>query len=106
MRAFKLLDIPNPPPSDPVYGNGRYFPDPGRTRNKSVGSYRIAYAVNPASPKPHMARFRLSSGYTMATLYWLTDYLNSSGVEWLWLTNANGAPLSRSSLRSDSLLKP
>ena len=100
MRAFKLLEVPNPPPSDPIYGQGRGFPDPGRTRNKSVGIYRIAYEPNPGSSKPHMARFRLSSGYTMATLGWLTDYLNSKEVEWMYLCNQFGNRLSRSAFRS------
>ena len=102
MRAFKLLEIPDPPPSDPIHGNRSYLADPGRTRTKSVGIYRIAYAPNPGSQKPHMARFRLSSGYTQATLLWLTDYLNSSGVDWMYLTNRFGNPLSRSAFWSTS----
>ena len=100
MRAFKLLEVPNPPPSDSVYGQGNQFRDPGRTRNKSVGIYRIAYEPNPGSSKPHMARFRLSSGYTMATLGWLTDYLNSKDVEWMYLCNRFGNRLSRSAFHS------
>ena len=106
MAYLKLLEAPNPPPSDPVYGQGRYFPDPGRTRNKSVGIFRVAYAWNPGSAKPHTARFRLSSGYTQATLGWLTNYFNASGVDWLYLCNEFGNPLNGKAFRSDSLLKP
>lgn len=97
---FKLFEVPDPPGSDPVYGNGSQFRDPGRTRTKATGWYRIAYDENPGSSKPHTTRFRLSSGHTLQTLAWLTDYLNSTGVDWLWLCNAHGNPLSRSAFRS------
>ena len=93
LRAFKLLEVPKPPPSDPVYGQNGRFLDPGRTRCKATGWYRIAYGVNPVNGKFLMSRFRLSSEHTVYTLHWIADYLNSAGVEWLHLCNGDGARL-------------
>ena len=39
LRHFKLFDVPKPPPSDPVYGQGGQFRDIGRTRRKATGWY-------------------------------------------------------------------
>ena len=93
LRHFKLFDVPKPPPSDPVYGQGGQFRDIGRTRRKATGWYRIAYPNDPGRPRPHMARFRLSSEHSVYTLHWLSDYLNSTGVPWLYLCKGNGARL-------------
>lgn len=99
---FKLLQVPKAPDLIPI-GNDLYeFIDPGRTRTKATGWYRIAYEVRPGYPKPKMTRFRLSSGHTQQTLAWLTDYLNSTGVPWLYLTDGNGTSLSRYRFRSST----
>lgn len=97
---FKLLQVPKPPDFVPIGGDKYQFADPGRTRTKATGWYRIAYEVRPGNPKPKMTRFRLSSGHTKQTLGWLTDYLNSTGVPWLYLTDGNGARLSRSAFHA------
>ena len=97
---FKLFEIPDPAARVQVDGNRRWMRDPGRTRNQATGWYRIAYEENPNGSKPRTARFRLSSGHTLGTLAYLSDYLDSTGVPWLYLTNAHGNPLSKSSFRS------
>ena len=100
---FKLFEIPEPGGSDAVDSDYRRVRDPGRTRTQVTGWYRIAYAPNPQSTKPFTARFRCSSEHTLFTLGYLADYLNSTGVPWLYLCNRHGNPLSRSSFRATAM---
>ena len=86
-------------------GGYTYRVDPGRTRVQSTGRFRIAYAPNPSGRGYLMSRFRLSSGFTKATLAYLSDHINSTGVEWICLTDGNGARLSRGSFRSSTFMR-
>lgn len=100
LRYFKLFEVPKPPPSDPVYGQGGQFRDPGRTRRKATGWYRIAHTPRGPGQKPGMSRFRLSSEHTVYSLHWLASYLNSTDVPWLYLCKGNGGKLPYSRLNS------
>lgn len=62
--------------------------------------YRIATRFRDDARRPEMWSFRLSSEHNRDTLQWITNHLNSTGVEWLYLCNKHGNPLSRSSFRS------
>lgn len=68
-------------------------------------SLRIAYAWAPGKQKPYMTRFRLTGDVVMDTVQVVTNYLNESGVEWLYIANKNGNRLSRSAFHSDSFLR-
>jgi hypothetical protein len=68
-------------------------------------SLRIAYAWAPGKTKPYMTRFRLTGDVVMDTVQVVTNYLNESGVEWLYIANKNGSRLSRSAFHSDSFLR-
>lgn len=68
-------------------------------------SLRIAYAWAPGKTKPYMTRFRLTGDVVMDTVQVVTNFLNESGVEWLYIANKNGNRLSRSAFHSDSLLR-
>ena len=71
------------------------------TRANFGGSwYRIATRERSDARKPESWSFRLSSEHSKDTLQWVTNHLNQTGVEWLYLCNAHGNPLSRSSFRS------
>jgi hypothetical protein len=102
---FRLFELSDPVGLDSADGDYLYRRDPGRTRTQNTGWYRIAYAPNPSGNGTLASRFRLSSGHTRATLAYLSDHINSTGVDWLWLTNAHGNPLSRSAFRSDALMR-
>lgn len=101
-RLFELGDNNTLIRADGTYA---YRVDPGRTRVQSTGRFRIAYAPNPSGRGWLTCRFRLSSGHTKATLAYLSDHINSTGVEWICLTDANGTPLSRGAFRSDAFMR-
>ena len=61
---------------------------------------RIAYAWTPGRKKPDMVRIRIGGSPVQDTLQVLTNILNESGKEWLWLTNKNGNRLSTSCFHS------
>lgn len=86
-------------------GSYTYRVDPGRTRVQNTGRFRIAYAPNPSGRGYLMSRFRLSSGHTKATLAYIADHINSTGVDWICLTDGNGARLSRGSFRSSTFMR-
>ena len=69
----------------------------------TCGSYRIALRQFTESGKPRMCRFTLSSGYVMESLEVLTNHLNEKNIEWLWIANKHGNPVSTSCLRSTAL---
>lgn len=102
---FHLFDLGDSNTVETADGSYRYRVDPGRTRNQNTGWFRIAYAPNPSGRGRLMSRFRLSSGWTKATLAYLSDHLNSTGVEWICLTDRNGTPLSRKAFRSDAFMR-
>lgn len=102
---FRLFELADPKGLSRVNGSYVYRVDPGRTRKQNTGWYRIAYAPNPSGRGRLTCRFRLSSGHTKATLAYLSDHLNSTGVEWICLTNGDGAALSSSAFRSDAFMR-
>ena len=73
-----------------------------RTNGINFGgiSYRIATRFVDGRRKPQMWSFRLSSEHTKGTLQWVTNFLNSRDVEWLYLCNRHGNQLSTSAFRS------
>jgi hypothetical protein len=99
---FKLDELPDPPD---LY---RTNPETGtRTLQmrkvgvgKTCGSYRIALREFTEGGVPRTVRFTLSSGYVMESLEVLTNHLNEKNIEWLWIANKNGNPVSTSCLRS------
>lgn len=84
-------------------GKYRIFAWPSGKRGANNLSLRIAYAWTPGRKKPDMARFRLSGDAVMDTVQVVANFLNQSGVEWLYIANKNGNPLSRSAFHSDSV---
>jgi len=102
---FHLFDLGDNNTVETADGGYEYRIDPGRTRKQNTGWFRIAYAPNPSGRGRLMTRFRISSGHTKATLAYLSDHINSTGVEWICLTDRNGTPLSRSAFRSDAFMR-
>ena len=102
---FKLGQLPSPKDHGiQLPGSERRFITmPTRRRGASNGSYRIAYEEFPGHKKPHMARFRLSSAHTLDTLQVLTKHLDEVGIDWLYIANEHGNPVSRSCFRSSSV---
>jgi hypothetical protein len=101
--GFDKLPIPKdygvPNPS----GNGHLIymtPRKGGANNLNL---RIAYEWRSGRKKPHMARFRLGGNPIMDTVQVMTNILNESGVDWLFIANANGNRLSRSCFHSDDV---
>lgn len=106
MRYFGLDQLPSPKDhgvSDPS-GKYSFFHTPTRKGGANKGNFRIAVAPSATSKKPRMTRFRLDSNYCLDTLQVLTNHLNNLGVDWLYLCNAHGNPVSKSAFRSTSLL--
>ena len=62
-------------------------------RRKLDSAYRIAHTSRGPGLKPLTSRIGFIGPATLQTLQIITDHLNDSGVDWLWLTNANGARL-------------
>jgi hypothetical protein len=87
---------------DPT-GKYRLITMGGSKRGANNLNLRIAYEWRPDGKKPHMVRVRLSGNPVMDTVQVLTNHLNESGVEWLYIANANGNKLSRSCFHSDAL---
>ena len=102
---FQLFTLGDNNTVERADGGYEYRVDPGRTRKQNTGWFRIAYASNPSGRGWLTCRFRLSSGFTKATLAYLSDHINSTGVEWVCLTDGNGAALSRGSFRSDAFMR-
>ena len=87
---------------DPT-GKYKIFVMPGNKRGANNMSLRIAYARTPGRQKPDMARFRISGDPVMDTVQVITNFLNETGVNWLYIANRNGNPLSRSAFHSDAV---
>ena len=106
MRYFGLDQLPSPKDHGIPDPSGKYhfMRAPTRQGGANKGSFRIAVAASSTSQKPRMTRFRLDSNYCLDTLQVLTNHLNDLGVNWLYLCNAHGNPVSRSAFRSTSLL--
>jgi hypothetical protein len=93
-----------PSPKDqgfPLPGSNYVFSYPptklGGANNLSL---RIAYAWTPGRIKPDMVRVRLGGNPVMETVQVLTNILNESGRDWLWICNHHGNKLSRSAFHS------
>lgn len=102
---FRLGELPSPQDHGVELpgGEGRLIYMPARRRGANNGSFRIAYQPLIGGKKPHMARFRLASRWTLDTLQVLTNHLNEKQVDWLWLANEHGNPISRSCFHSIAL---
>lgn len=87
---------------DPT-GKYRMFGCPGNKRGANNMSLRIAYSRTPGRQKPNMTRFRISGDPVLDTVQVITNFLNESGVDWLYIANKNGNPLSRSAFHSDAV---
>lgn len=66
-------------------------------------SLRIAYEWRSGGKKPYMSRFRLGGDPIMDTVQVVCNYLNETGVKWLYIANKHGCKLSRSSFHSDAV---
>lgn len=105
MQYFKLDKFPSPKDHgvpDPS-GNYKLFYMPIRQRGANNGNFRLAYKYEPGREKPRMCRFRLSGDWCMETLMVITDYLNSTDVEWLHIANEAGNNVWRNSFSSTSV---
>ena len=103
---FKLDQLPSPQDHGVQLpgGQGPVFQFPAGRRGANCLGYRIAYEASSGGNKPHMCRFRLSSNAVLDTLQVLTNHLNESGVDWLWIANEHGNRVSRSAFHSNALL--
>ena len=102
---FKLDQLPMPDDygiPDPS-GKGRLVYMRSRKGGANNLNLRIAYEWRTDGKKPHMARFRLTGDPCLDTVQVVTNILNKSDVDWLYITKANGARLSRSCFHSDAL---
>ena len=89
MKYFRLDEMPIAKSGrvvDPRSGM-KFFSRPLQQRGANNGSYRIAYKQIPGKSKPLSCRFRLSGEHRIETLQVITNYLNSTGVEWLHIAN-------------------
>jgi len=92
---FSLWSLPAPADWKhwPADGGRAFWP---RRRTKAPGTrYRIAYPDPEHKRGYRLARFCLQKGHTRQTLLALSDHLDAVGAPWLWLTNDDGAKLSR-----------
>ena len=100
---FDKFPIPDdygvPDPS----GNGRLVYMRSRKGGANNLNLRIAYEWRSGGKKPYMVRIRLGGDPVMDTVQVLTNYLNETGVKWLYICNANGNKLSRSCFHSDGV---
>ena len=101
---FRLGELPSPKDHGVPLpgGDGRLIYVPTGRRGANNICYRIAYQAFPGSRKPHMCRFRLSSDAVMDTLQVLTNHLNETGIDWLYLCNSHGNPISKSAFHSNA----
>ena len=101
--GFDKLPLPEdhgiPDPS----GNGRLiYMQPRKTGANSL-NLRIAYAWRGKGQKPSMVRVRIGGTPVLDTVQVLTNHLNASGVDWLYICNADGNRFVRGSFQSDAL---
>ncbi len=98
---FEFGKMPYPSSWGPPGPGGRYVrPRQSGKKMQSCVSYRIATHFVPGRQKPQMWSFRLSQSHVVETLEVVSEHLRSTGVEWLWLCNKNGNPVSRCCFRS------
>ena len=72
----------------------------GRRSGANVLNLRIAYAWTPGRKKPDQLRIRIGGSPVMDTVQVLTNILNESGKDWLYICNHNGNRLSTSCFHS------
>ena len=103
---FDQLPVPDdygvPDPS----GQGRLVYMRMRKGGANNLNLRIAYAWSAKGKKPYMVRIRIGGDPCMDSVQVLTNYLNETGVEWLYICNANGNRLSRSHFHSSAWRLP
>lgn len=105
---FKLDQLPFPEDHgvpDPS-GKGRLIYMSTRKGGANNLNLRIAYEWRSRGQKPYMVRLRIGGDPCMDTVQVLTNYLNETGVEWLYICNANGNRLSRSCFHSSDWAFP
>jgi hypothetical protein len=102
---FDELPVPQdhgvPDPS----GKYQYIPWASPKGGCNGLSLRIAYEWPSGKQKPLMTRFRLTGDVVKDTVQVITDHLNKTGVEWLYIANKDGNRLSRSAFHSDTFLR-
>ena len=106
LEALKLDQFPAPKDYgriNPITGT-RYITPPTVNRGANQGYFRVAYAWNPEGSRPHTVSFTLSSRFVDETLQVITNHLNDMGVDWLYLCNRHGNPVSRSCFRSTTFV--
>ena len=102
---FNELPVPQDYGVPSPGGKYRYVPFTRAKGGPNSLSLRIAYAWWPGHQKPHMASFRLTGDVVNDTIQVITNHLNETGIEWLYIANKNGNRLSRSAFHSDALLR-
>jgi len=97
LRHFGLDKLPYPPDMNHSSGGlqGEGWDLPVRGVNFGAAGYRIAYPLADAKRGYGLARFRVSDDFTRQSLQVLADLLDQGGAAWLFLTDENGARLSR-----------
>ena len=100
-QYFQWDKLPVPKDWGPPLAGGIYL-RPKMTAAYFRGStaYRVATRWIPGRQKPESWTFRLSQSHRTETLEVLTNHLDAIGVEWLWLCNASGNPLSKCAFHS------
>lgn len=101
--GFDKLPIPKDYGVSDPSGDGRLIYVTGRKGGANNLNLRIAYEWRSGRKKPYMTRFRLGGNPIMDTVQVMTNILNESGVDWLYIANANGNKVSRSCFHSDAL---
>ena len=92
MRYFKLDQFPGPEDyraPDPLRERRLVKPSFARGGGNN-GNFRLAYKYEPERKKARSVRFRLSGPWRLETLAVITEYLNSTDVEWLHIANEHG----------------
>lgn len=79
-----------------------YF-NPAKYGGANNLSLRIAYAWTKGRIKPDAVRVRLGGNPVMDTVQVLTNILNESGKDWLWICNHHGNRLNRGFFHTDAV---
>lgn len=104
---FRFGELPVPQDYGVPGPSGKYRIVPWTSAKGGANSLslRIAYEWAPGKQKPLMTRFRLTGDVVKDTVQVITNHLNETGIEWLYIANKDGNRLSRSCFHSDTLLR-
>ena len=91
-KHFGLDKFPSPECNRGQDPEGRCFTTltRGKLAGANQGSFRLAYAWRDGPGKPHMARFRLSSGWKVETMQVITNHLRATYDGWFEIRNVHG----------------